>query len=315
MTNESAPPQDGALPPPLRVAVSGASGLLGSALLPRLRGEGHTVVRLVRTRPAAGGGDVYWSPREGEIDAAALEGVDAVVHLAGENVGARWTPERRRRIRDSRVQGTALLAGTLAALARPPGVLVSASGISYYGDRGDQVLTEEAPPGEGFLAEVVREWEAAAEPARRAGIRVVHPRFAMVLSAAGGALARLLLPFRLGLGGPVGRGQQWMSWISRTDAVEVILAAIRDPGMAGPVNAVAGADRNADFARALGRVLRRPALLPLPPPALRLAFGQMAEETLLASTRGDPAVLRARGHRFLHPELEAALRAAVRDTG
>jgi uncharacterized protein len=298
---------------PLRVAVTGASGMVGEALVPQLGADGHTVQRLVRSREAAGGGDVYWSPSAGEIDAAALEGVDAVVHLAGENLGHRWTAERKRRIRASRVEGTRLLAETLAGLARPPAVLVSASAVGYYGDRGDELLDEAAPLGEGFLAEVVRDWEAAAEPARTAGIRVVHPRMGVVLSASGGALARLLLPFRLGVGGPVGSGRQWLSWITRADAVAVIVRALSDEELRGPVNVAAGAVRFGDFARALGRVLHRPALLPVPAPALRLVFGEMADATLLASARVDAAVLRSRGHRFLHPELEGALRAAWPD--
>jgi uncharacterized protein len=312
-TNTPDSPHDGPDARPLRVAVTGASGMLGEALVPRLRADGHTVLRLVRSRAAAGGGDAYWNPAAGEIDAAALEGVDAVVHLAGENVGHRWTAERKRRIRASRVEGTRLLAEALARLERPPAVLVSASAVGYYGDRGDELLDEGAPPGEGFMAEVVRDWEAAAEPACAAGIRVVHPRMGVVLSAAGGAVARMLLPFRLGVGGPVGSGRQWLSWITRADAVGLIVRAIGDEGLRGPVNVAAGAVRFGDFARALGRVLHRPALLPVPAPALRLIFGEMADATLLASARVDPAVLRARGHRFLHPELEGALRVALED--
>jgi uncharacterized protein (TIGR01777 family) len=296
--------------PPLRVAVAGSSGLLGTELSRRLETEGHAVLRLVR-RPPRGEGEAQWDPAAGRIDAAALEGVDAVVNLAGENVGERWTEERKRRIRASRVDATRLLAEALAGLAQKPRVLVNASAVGFYGSRGDERLDEMSAPGDDFLAGVVRDWEAATAPAAEAGIRVVLPRFGVVLTARGGALARMLTPFRLGVGGTLGGGRQWMSWISLDDAVDVIVRALRDERMAGPVNAVAGAVTNEEFARTLGRVLRRPALVPVPAFALRLLFGEMAEGTVLVSQRVEHRRLTQLGHSFRHPELEAALRAAL----
>jgi uncharacterized protein len=292
------------------VAVTGAGGLIGSRLTERLRGDGVRVLRLVRRAPA-GEDEVRWSPAEGTLDAERLEGVDGVVHLAGENVGARWTPERRRRIRESRVEGTALLARALAGLRRPPAVLVQASGVGIYGDRGDAAVDESSPTGTGFMAELGRAWEGASAPAEAAGIRVVRLRLGVVLSREGGAIGRMLLPFRLGLGGPLGSGRQWMPWISLPDAVEVIVRALRDERLSGPVNAVAGSVRNAELTRALGRALRRPAVLPVPAFALRALFGEMADEALLSGQRVVPAKLEALGHPFLHPTLEEGMRAAL----
>ena len=290
-----------------RIAVTGATGFLGAALLPFLTTGGHTVLPVSR-RPAAGGG-VRWDPARGELDPRALEGVDAVVHLAGENVGQRWTSDARRRILDSRVQGTGLVARTLAAMERPPRVLVCASGAGYYGDTGDRVATESSPRGSGFLADVVQAWEDAAEPARAAGIRVVHVRMGVVLGAGGGALDRLLLPFRLGLGGNVGDGRQWMSWIARDDAVGLLHWLLFADGVSGPVNGVApDAVRNADFTRTLAHVLGRPTLGVVPAFALRTVYGQMADETLLISQRVASEKLEPAGFRFLHPTLEEALR-------
>ena len=297
---------------PGRVAVTGASGLIGSAVVRRLEGEGHTVLRMVRHEPR-GTGEVRWDPAAGTIDAAGLEGVDAVVNLAGENVGERWTAERKRRIRESRAGATHLLATTLAGLGRKPRVLVNASAVGIYGERGDERLTEASALGGGFLAEVVRDWEEATQPAADAGIRVVLPRFGVVLSARGGALAKMLTPFRLGVGGRLGNGRQWMPWISLDDATAVIDRAIHDERLRGPVNVVAGAVRNEELTRTLGRVLNRPAILPVPSFALKLALGEMAQETALVSQRVEPAVLERLGHAFVHPELEGALRAAVRE--
>uniref|UniRef100_A0A832MKM6 TIGR01777 family protein n=1 Tax=Eiseniibacteriota bacterium TaxID=2212470 RepID=A0A832MKM6_UNCEI len=293
---------------PLRVLVTGATGLVGGALVPALTTGGHTVLRLTRAPRAPG--DVGWDPAAGTLDRAALEGVDAVVHLAGENVaGARWSDAHRARVRDSRVRGTRLLAGALAGLARPPRVLVSASASGIYGDRGEETLDESAPPGSGFLAEVGRAWEEATAPAAAAGIRVVHLRIGVVLTPAGGALARLLLPFRLGLGGPLGHGRQWWPWIAMDDLVGAIHHALVREELCGPVHAVApGAVRNAEFARVLGRVLRRPALAPAPAFALRAALGPMADEMLLAGQRMVPARLLATGYPFRTPDLEDALR-------
>jgi uncharacterized protein (TIGR01777 family) len=297
----------------LRVAVTGASGLVGRALVPALRRAGHRVDRVSRRPPPPGSTDIQWSPARGTLERRLLDGVDAVVHLAGESLAApRWTAAARARIRDSRVQGTRLLAETLARLTRPPRVLVSASAVGYYGDRGDAPLAEDAPPGAGFLAEVCRGWEAAADPAREAGIRVVHPRIGLVLAREGGALPRLARPFRLGLGGVVGSGRQYWSWIALPDLVRVLEWAVARADLSGPVNAVAPAPAtNREFTRALARVLRRPARVPLPAPLVRLVLGEMGERLLLDSTRAVPRRLEAAGFRFLAPDLEGALRAAL----
>lgn len=300
--------------PPLRVAVAGASGLIGSALTRRLEADGHAVLRLVRRAPG-GPGEARWDPASGQVDGAALEGVDAVVNLAGENVGERWTDERRKRIRQSRVEGTRVLAQTLAGLARKPRVLVNASAVGIYGDRGDERVDEMSAPGGGFLAEVVRDWEAAAAAAAEAGIRVVLPRFGVVLTARGGALARLLTPFRLGAGGAMGSGRQWMSWVSLDDAVDVLYLSIVDERLSGAVNVVAGAVTNDEFTSTLAKVLHRPAIVPVPAFALKLAFGEMAKETILASQRVDHRRLTQLGYSFAHPELEGALRTAVKEKG
>jgi uncharacterized protein len=290
-----------------RVLVSGARGLLGSALLPGLRALGLEPVAL--TRGAAGPGEIGWDPARGRLEAAALEGFEAGVHLAGEPLAARWTPARKALIRDSRVAGTRLLAGRLAELERPPRVLVSVSAIGYYGDRGEEPLDEASPPGAGFLPGVCAEWEGAAAAAAARGIRVVHPRLGLVLTPRGGALARLLPVFRLGLGGPLGNGRAWWSWVALDDVLAVFARALADETLAGPVNVTApGAVRTGDFARALGRALGRPALLPVPAAALRLLFGEMADGALLASAHVVPASLQAAGHEFRFPALGDALR-------
>ena len=293
------------------VAITGASGMIGAALARALAAGGLRVLRIGR-RPGAGS-DLLWDPAAGRIDAASLEGVDAVVHLAGESIASgRWTRERKLRIRESRTQGTTLLARALAALDRKPQVLVSVSAVGIYGDRGDELLTDTSPPGTGFLPDVARAWEASADPAREAGIRVAHPRFAAVLSRSGGVLGRLLLPFRLGLGGPIGRGAQWMPLVSLDDAIGAIRHLIDSPGLSGPFNVSLPAPvTNREFSAALGRALHRPAILPVPPAALRLAYGALADELLIASAKVVPLGLEAAGYRFQHPDIDSALQAAL----
>jgi uncharacterized protein (TIGR01777 family) len=294
---------------PLKIAVTGASGLVGQHLVAFLRAGGHSVYRLVRHAPAASG-EIYWNPQVGEIDAAAMEGMDAVVHLAGESIASgRWTKDRKRRILASRVEGTRLLADTLARLKAPPSVFVSASATGYYGNRGEEFLTEASASGEGFLAAVCREWEAAALPATSAGIRVVWPRFGIVLAGNGGLLDRVTPLFRLGLGGRLGDGKQYLSWIALDDLLYVIHRAIVDRLLSGPINAVApNPVTNRDFTATLARVLGRPAVLPAPASALRLALGGMADELLLTSQRALPARLTEVGFQFAFPVLEDALR-------
>lgn len=300
---------------PLTVAVTGATGLVGNSLLPFLTTGGHRVRRLVRGKADTARGDVAWNPGKGELDMAAMEGVDAVVHLAGENVAQRWTPEAKERILRSRSEGTRTLSEGLARMARKPRVLVCAAGIGFYGDRGDEVLTEESSTGEGFLAQVCREWEAATAPAREAGIRVVLLRIGVVLDPRGGALAKMLPPFLLGGGGRVGSGQQWFSWVSLEDLLGLIHASLFRQEVQGPVNVVAPQPvRQEEFARTLGRVLSRPAVLPMPGAAIRALFGEMGRETVLSGARVRPAVAERLGFPFMHPDLESALRFALGKT-
>ena len=293
----------------MNVLLSGSGGLIGSALAERLSADGHRVARLVRPGREPRGDDVTWDPSAGHIDTAALPACDAVVHLAGESIAGRWGRKKKARIRESRIRGTRLLCEALAGLATRPKVLASASAVGFYGSRGEKIVTEDDPPGEGFLASVCSEWEAATAAACEAGIRVVHLRTAMVLAAAGGALKKMLTPFRLGLGGRLGSGRQYWSWISLDDTVAAILHVLRDESLCGPVNlASPHAVTNRRFTRALGRVLGRPTLFPMPSFAARLAFGEMAEEVLLSSTRVEPRRLLQSGFEFRHPELEPALR-------
>ena len=298
----------------MKILVTGSTGMVGSALVPYLAANGHDVIRLVRGAAPAGAPAVRWDPDAGRLDAGSVEGLDAVVHLAGENIAAgRWTAARKARIRDSRVRGTRLLADTLARLQRRPRVLVCASAVGFYGDRGDEILREDSRPGTGFLPEVCREWEAAAEPAARAGIRVVNARIGFVLSPAGGGLKKMLPPFRMGLGGPIGSGRQYLSWVSIDDVLGVLLHAARSQALAGPVNTVApNPVTNAEFTRTLARVLSRPAFLPMPAFAARLAFGELADAILLSSQRVEPARLKAGGYEFRHARLEDALRHLLR---
>ena len=298
------------VPHPLHVAVSGSTGLVGSSFADFMTSGGHRLSRLVRREPRPGRDEIFWDPSTGTMDRAGLEGLDAVVHLAGENIASsRWTDSKQSRIRESRVAGTRLLCETLAALRSPPRVLVSASAIGYYGDRGSEILDETSPPGKGFLAEVGKAWEEATTPARRAGIRVVNLRIGVVLGARGGALKRMLFPFRLGLGGRLGNGRQRMSWIALDDLLGVIHFALVTATLTGPVNAVTPSSvTNGEFTRVLGRILGRPTPFPVPAPVLRMLLGEMAEELLLSSARVRPLRLEEARFRFFHPELEGALR-------
>jgi uncharacterized protein (TIGR01777 family) len=302
----------------MKVIVTGSTGLVGRALVRSLLADGHEVTRLVRGEAqgfrAPGTAAVHWDPERGEIDAQALEGHDAAVHLAGENIGeGRWDDAKKRRIIESRVKGTTLLAGTLAGLGAKPGVLVSASATGFYGDRGAEVLREESASGSAFVSEVCREWEKATLQASQGGIRVVHLRIGVVLDGEGGALPKMLTPFKLGLGGKVGSGSQYMSWITLEDLIGVIRRAIEDESLRGPVNAVApGAVTNAEFTKALGHALGRPTIFAVPAFAARLAFGETADELLLASTRAEPARLKQAGFEFRHPEIGEALRSVLK---
>ncbi len=302
----------------MQVLISGASGLVGRALVTSLAADGHQVIRLVRSSQQAEEPDaILWSPRDGTIDSAGLEAAgrfDAAVHLAGEGIAAkRWTDAQKKRILESRVHGTRLLANARAGLSTAPGVFVSASAIGWYGDRGDEWLDESAEAGDIFLSEVCREWESATAPAVEAGMRVVLHRVGVVLSQDGGALAKMLTPFRLGLGGRVGSGQQYWSWISLEDLVRSIRHVIDDETIAGPVNAVAPHPAtNSEFTRTLGKCLRRPTVFPLPAFVARLMLGQMADELLLGGARVRPGVLDATGFEWAHPNLPDALAAVLR---
>lgn len=290
------------------VAVSGSTGLVGSSLVAFLRTGGYRVSRLVRHEPA-GPDEIRWVPEEGLARPESMEAVDAVVHLAGESIMGFWTAGKRRRIEESRVPATRRLCRDLASLGSPPDVFVSSSGVNYYGDRGEERLTEASGSGEGFLAGVCRGWEEASRPLEEAGCRVVRLRFGMVLTPAGGALATMLPVFRAGLGGPLGDGDQFMAWIALDDLLDVILHSLADPDLSGSVNAVAPRPvRNREFAETLARVLRRPAAFRVPAPMLGRVGGQMARELLLASLRVEPAALEEANHRYRHPELEGALR-------
>ena len=291
----------------MNVLISGATGLIGSALIPELEARGHTVTRLSRSK--AGPDTIRWDPSAGTIDGD-LGGTEAVVHLAGENIAqGRWNPDKKRRIVDSRVKGTRLLAEGIAALPTPPKVMVSTSAVGYYGDRGDEVLTEESAPGTGFLPRVCQEWEAAAEPARRSGIRVVYPRLGVVLSPESGALGTTLPLFKLGVGGKIGDGRQWVSWVAIDDVVGAIVHALTDESVEGPVNVGSpNPMTNAEYTKVLGKVLGRPTVLPLPAPAARIMLGEVADALLLASQRMEPAKLEATGYDFRYPQLEGALR-------
>ncbi|HEX7019734.1 MAG TPA: TIGR01777 family oxidoreductase [Gemmatimonadaceae bacterium] len=290
------------------VVITGGHGMIGASLVRSLSAADRSVRTIVR-RPARDATEIEWRPDSGYIDAPKLTGADMVVHLAGENIAQRWTPARRRRIRSSRSDATRLLAAALAALPTPPRVLVSASAVGIYGDRGDEVLDESSAIGTGFLARIGAEWEAATEPARAAGVRVVHMRLGVVLSPSGGILARMLTPFRLGIGGRLGSGRQWVSWIALSDVLGAICHALGDDTLTGPVNVCTpNPVTNAELTRILAGVLGRPAVFPVPALALRAVFGDMANETILASQRVRPSKLMERGFEFEWPTLERALR-------
>jgi uncharacterized protein (TIGR01777 family) len=298
----------------MKILMTGATGLVGTALIPMLQGEGHSVVRLVRKR-TRNASDILWNPAAGTINIAELENFDAAVHLAGESIASgRWTAARKEKILRSRVDGTHLLSQSLARLQQPPRVLVSASAIGYYGNRGSETLSEASPPGSGFLSEVCRAWEAATDPAAEKGIRVVNIRTGIVLSTRGGALRKMLLPFRLFVGGKIGSGEQYMSWISLADLCRTFLHAARTASLKGPVNAVAPTPvTNAVFTKALGAALHRPTFAPLPAAAARIALGEMADELLLASARVVPARLLASGFFFKDREIVPTLQRIVKE--
>jgi uncharacterized protein (TIGR01777 family) len=295
----------------MNILVSGSTGLVGNALVPVLTGASHEVIRLVRSKARNPSKEmVGWDPAANFIDASGLEGLDAVVHLAGEPIAAnRWSTAVKARIRDSRVHGTRLLCEALSHLAEPPQTLVCASAIGFYGDRGEELLTENSSAGNDFLADVCREWEGACEPASQKGIRVINLRFGVILSPQGGALAKMLFPFKLGGGGVLGSGRQYMSCISIDDCVGSILHALLNSAVRGPVNVVGPeAVTNRGFTKTLGKVLGRPTILPMPAFAARILFGEMADALLLSSCRVEPKKLRDTGYQFQHATLESALR-------
>jgi uncharacterized protein (TIGR01777 family) len=297
---------------PSTVAVSGATGMIGSALVARLRAGGHTVRRLVRSTGEMQRDDVRWDPMAAALDERVLDGCDAIVHLAGSPIAQRWTDERKRDIRESRVRATSLIANAVASMAVKPRVVLSGSAIGYYGDRGDEPLDEQSTSGTDFLARISREWEGAAAAIANAGVRLVLLRTGIVLTSRGGALAKMLLPFKLGLGGPIGNGRQWMSWISMHDHLRAMEHAMFTDALHGPVNLVApNPVPNAEFATTLGKVLSRPAMIPVPRFALKIAFGEMADATILASQRVMPRALMDSRFAFEHAKLEEALRASI----
>jgi uncharacterized protein len=292
----------------MKVLIAGASGLVGSALIPALEAEGAEVTRLVRT--SAGAGEIEWHPNNDQIDATKLEGFDAIINFAGENIaGGRWTDDQKRKIHDSRVNGTHLLSEAIAGLKQQPKVFLCASATGIYGDRDDETLDEQSDSGGGFLAGVCREWEQATEPAGAAGVRTVNLRFGPILAREGGMLAKLLTPFKMGMGGKVGSGKQYISWVAIDDAVGAIKLALKDESIRGPLNIVSPRPvTNEEFTKTLGHVLSRPTALSVPAFAARLAFGEMADEMLLTSQRVIPKRLNDVGYEFEYPELEGAFR-------
>ena len=292
---------------PRRIAIAGSSGFIGSALAKHLEGMGHAVVRIGR-RENPKHHNIKWDPDKGELDPTELAGVRIVINLCGENIGQRWTPDRKKRIVDSRVRTTDLLARTIAKMDPHPRVLVNMSAIGYYGDRGDEEVDEESESGKGFLAELVRAWESAADPAREAGVRVVHPRAALVLHPSGGLLEKLMPIFRMGVGGVIGSGRQWLPWISRTDAIRALSWASLHESLSGPLIVASPTPvRNSEFTKTLARFMHRPALAGVPEFAVRMMFGEMGEETVLSGQKAVPRQLLDSGFLFEHPTLEKTL--------
>ena len=293
----------------MRILISGSHGLVGEALIKALETGGHEIYRLVRHAPNSEH-EIEWSPDRYSIAISRIEGFDAVYHLAGESIASgRWDDEKKKKIRESRTKGTKLLSDALANLAQPPKTLISASAIGYYGDRGDELLTETSPPGKDFLADVCVEWEKATDHAKVKGVRVVNTRFGIILDKEGGALAKMLPPFRMGIGGRIGDGKQWMSWIALDDVIGALQFALTNDGLSGPVNFVApNPVTNAEFTKALGRALSRPTFFPIPAFGVRLAFGEMADALLLSSQRVRPSRLADSNYQFSYSTLESALR-------
>jgi uncharacterized protein (TIGR01777 family) len=295
----------------MKILISGSNGLVGSALGPALSQQAHSVTQLVRSKVQSG---IHWNPEGGLISSTPFEGFDAVIHLAGESIASgRWSEEKKKTIRDSRVKGTRLLTDILTRLKQPPQTYLVASAIGYYGNRGTEGVNEESRIGTGFLAEVCRDWEVATVPASQKGIRVVNLRFGMILSPRGGALKKMLLPFKFGVGGKIGTGRQIMSWVALDDVVSAILHILKTDSIRGPVNVVAPHSvTNQEFTTTLGRVLNRPTFLPMPAIAAKLAFGQMADELLLTSQKVEPMVLSRNNFNFRYPNLDVALRHLLR---
>lgn len=293
----------------MKILMSGSHGLVGTALIKSLEADGHRIVRLVRHYPSDES-EIEWSPDRYSISLGLLEGFDAVIHLAGESIAeGKWTDEKKRRIKESRVKGTQLLGDALSNLTQPPHTFISASATGFYGDRDDELLTEQSEPGNDFLSDVCVEWERATDIARQSGIRTVNTRFGIILDQHGGALKKMLPPFRMGIGGRLGSGQQWMSWIALDDVIEGLKFVLQDKIIAGPINFVApNPVRNTEFTKALGRVLSRPTLFPVPAFGLRLLFGEMADALLLSSQRVEPARLNQSGFEFRYRDLDAALK-------